>query len=52
MSEIRKHQCPSCGGNLIDDKQMYRCSSCGSAFDYDYFREDRLLGMGETYLAR
>ena len=52
MSEIRKHQCPSCGGNLTDDNQMYRCSSCGSAFDYDYFREDRLLGMGETYLSR
>ena len=54
MSGIKKHQCPSCGGDLsIDnDKQMYRCISCGSAFDYDYFREEQLHGMGETYLSR
>ena len=54
MSNIKKDQCPSCGGNLIDDseKQMYRCTSCGSTYDYDYFREEQLHDMGETYLSR
>ena len=54
MSKIKKDRCPSCGGNLIDDseKQMYRCISCGSSYDYDYFREEKLHGMGETYLSR
>jgi len=54
MSEIRKHQCPSCGGNLSvdNDKQMYRCTSCGSTYDYGYFREEQMHDMGETYLSR
>ena len=54
MGQIKKRQCPSCGGNLIDDseKQIYRCSSCGSSYDYDYFREEQLHEMGETYLSR
>ena len=54
MSSIKKHQCPSCGGSLIDDseKQLYRCTSCGSSYDYDYFREEQLHEMGETYLSR
>ena len=52
--KIRKHQCPSCGGRLrIDsDKQMYHCAFCGSAYDYEYFREDRIHEAGETYLSR
>ena len=54
MSSIKKHQCPSCGGSLIidNDKQMYHCSFCGSTYDYEYFREDETLRMGETYLER
>ena len=54
MGQIKKRQCPSCGGNLIDDseKQIYRCASCGSTYDYDYFREEQLHAMGETYLSR
>ena len=54
MSQIKRHQCPSCGGNLIDDseKQLYHCASCGSSYDYDYFREEQLHAMGETYLSR
>ena len=34
MTMIKKHQCPSCGGNLTvdNDKQMYR----------DFVRKDRL----------
>ena len=52
--KIKKHQCPSCGGSLrIDrDKQMYHCTFCGSAYDYEYFREDRIHEAGETYLSR
>ena len=54
MSEIKKHQCPSCGGNLSvdNDKQMYRCTSCGSTYDYGYFREEKMHEMGETNLSR
>ncbi len=54
MSNIVKHQCPSCGGNLsIDnDKQIYRCSFCGSTYDYEYFREEQMHSMCETYLKR
>ena len=54
ISKIKKHQCPSCGGSLrIDsDKQMYHCSFCGSSYDYEYFKEDRIHEMGETYLSR
>ena len=51
---IRKHQCPSCGSNLtVDtDKQMYRCSFCGSTYDYEYFREEQMHELAATYLAR
>ena len=54
MGQIKKRQCPSCGGSLIEDskKQIYRCASCGSSYDYDYFREEQLHEMGETYLSR
>ena len=54
MSTIRKHQCPSCGGGLIidNDKQMYHCTFCGSTYDYEYFKEDRMHEAGETYISR
>ena len=54
MGNIVKHQCPSCGGNLSvdNDKQMYRCTFCGSTYDYEYFREEQIHDMGETYLSR
>ena len=54
MSNIKKHQCPSCGGNLTVDneKQMYHCTFCGSTYDYEYFREEQMHEMGETYLSR
>ena len=54
FGKIKKHQCPSCGGSLrIDsDKQMYHCTFCGSTYDYEYFREDRIHEAGETYLSR
>ena len=54
MSITTKHQCPSCGGylNVDIDKQMYRCVSCGSTYDFDYFREEKLLELGDTALSR
>ena len=54
FGKIKQHQCPSCGGSLrIDrDKQMYHCTFCGSTYDYEYFREDRIHEAGETYLSR
>ena len=54
MTTIKKHQCPSCGGNLTvnNDKQMYCCTSCGSTYDFNYFREEKLNEMGETHLSR
>ncbi len=54
MSEIKSHKCPSCGGNLSInfDMQTYLCPFCGSTFDYEYFREDQMHEMGNTYLSR
>ena len=54
MSSIKKHQCPSCGGSLIidRDKQRYHCTFCGSSYDYEYFREEQMHEMGEKYLER
>ena len=54
MSTINKNQCQSCGGNLVIDnnKQLFRCTSCGSTYDFDFFRAENLHEMGDTYLAR
>lgn len=54
MDRITKHQCPSCGGSLIidNDKQLYHCTFCGSTYDYEYFREEQMHEMGETFLSR
>lgn len=54
MTKIKKHQCPSCGGSLIidNDKQMYHCTFCGSSYDYEYFREEQMHTMGDTFLSR
>ena len=54
MNSIKKHYCPSCGGNLIvdNDKQLYYCASCGSTYDYEYFREEEMHNMADTYLSR
>ena len=53
-NKIIKHQCPSCGSNLTVDTetQMYRCSFCGSTYDYEYFREEQMHELAATYLAR
>lgn len=54
MSDVRKHQCPTCGGILIldEDKQMYHCAFCGSDYGYEYFREDQMHEAGEKYISR
>ena len=54
MNDVRKHQCPTCGGILIldEDKQMYHCAFCGSDYDYEYFREDQMHEAGEKYISR
>ena len=54
MSRIKKHQCPSCGGDLTadNDKQMYRRTLRGSTYDYDYFREEQLHETDGTHLSR
>ena len=54
MSDIKKHLCPNCGGNLIvdNDKQMYTCESCGSTYDYSYFKEEEMHETGDKYLQR
>ena len=54
MSRIKKHQCPSCGGDLTvdNDMQMYSCTLCGSTYDYDHFREEQLHEKDGTHLSR
>ena len=45
ISNMKKHSCPSCGGQLRVDtgRQMYECPFCGLTYDYEYFREDDVL---------
>ena len=35
-----------------NDKQLYICASCGSTYDYEYFREEEMHSMADTYLSR
>ena len=46
------HICPTCGGKLNVDieRQMYECPFCGVTFDYDYFREESVLGIAAQSL--
>ena len=45
ISNLKKHTCPTCGGQLIvnEVRRMYECPFCGVTFDYEYFREDDVL---------
>lgn len=47
---VQDHVCPSCGGVLSVDlkRQMYECPFCGVTFDYDYFREESVLGIAKV----
>ena len=46
------HICPTCGGklNVNIERQMYECPFCGVSFDYDYFREESVLGIAAQAL--
>ena len=52
MKDVKAHICPTCGGQLLVDveHQMYVCPFCGVTFDYDYFREESVLGIAAQAL--
>ena len=52
MKDVNAHICPNCGGKLSVDigRQMYECPFCGVTFDYDYFREESVLGIASQAL--
>jgi len=52
MKDVNAHICPTCGGQLLVDveRQMYECPFCGVTFDYDYFREESVLGIAAQAL--
>lgn len=61
ISNLKKHTCPTCGGQLIvnEVRKMYECPFCGVTFDYEYFREDdvlerasRAIRIGEFHSAK
>jgi len=52
LPNLKKHTCPTCGGQLIvnEQRQMYECPFCGVSFDYEYFREDDVLSRAARAL--
>ena len=52
MKDVNAHICPTCGGKLTVniERQMYECPFCGVTFDYDYFREESVLGIAAQAL--
>ena len=52
IQNMKKHTCPTCGGQLrINvERQMYECPFCGVSFDYEYFREDDVLELAARSL--
>ncbi|MBO4898966.1 MAG: hypothetical protein J5509_01615 [Lachnospiraceae bacterium] len=52
MKDVNAHICPTCGGILSVniERQMYECPFCGVTFDYDYFREESVLGIAARAL--
>ena len=52
MKDVKMHICPTCGGklNVNTERQMYECPFCGVTFDYDYFREESVLGLAAQSL--
>lgn len=52
MMDVNIHVCPTCGGSLRVnvERQMYECPFCGVTFDYDYFREESVLGIAAQAL--
>lgn len=49
MNNLFQYLCPSCGSHLItnDERKIMVCKACGNVYDYDYFREDRLIEMAD-----
>ena len=41
-SNLKKHTCPTCGGQLIvnEVRKMYECPFCGVTFDFDLVRDE------------
>ena len=54
MAVVKSNVCKMCGGLLdIDlDRQVYICPFCGVTFDYEYFREDNVLGLAKKAMRR
>ncbi|MCR5615670.1 MAG: hypothetical protein K6F45_05845 [Saccharofermentans sp.] len=54
MAEALRHQCTSCGGDLILDSEakLYKCPFCGVTYDYDLFGEEDALSRGMNALRR
>lgn len=54
MNKLFQYLCPSCGSHLIlnEERKVMVCGSCGSLFDYDYFREDNLLELADMSLSK
>ena len=54
MAEVLRHQCTSCGGDLVLDSEtkLYKCPFCGVTYDYDLFGEEDALSRGMNALRR
>lgn len=48
MAEALRHQCTSCGGDLIFDSEakLYKCPFCGVTYDYDVLESEDILSSG------
>ena len=48
MAEALRHQCTSCGGDLILDSEakLYKCPFCGVTYDYDVLESEDVLSSG------
>lgn len=49
MSTLFQYLCPACASHLVtnDERKIMVCGSCGNVYDYDYFREDKLIDMAD-----
>ena len=48
MAEALRHQCTSCGGDLVLDSEtkLYKCPFCGVTYDYDVLESEDVLSSG------
>ena len=49
MNTLFQYLCPACASHLAtnDERKIMVCGSCGNVYDYDYFREDKILDMAD-----